>query len=185
MLPQIGVVSLQQQRCGRCPLDVPSDLDELPTLAVVHRRVGDALKLMHRLHHRLKELARSRYPGRLDFHLHLRPRHLQIKAVQPMPLLRRDLFPYMPRVLPRSNDAREDRSLIRCVEGQRLRQRIRLTRPLDVLRPAQRLQHPLPATLRTRRALIQHQIEVYIEQSRRMLRALEIPAHPVQTVGNA
>ncbi len=33
--------------------------------------------------------------------LHLRPGHLQVKAVQPMPLLGRDLLPHMPRVLPR------------------------------------------------------------------------------------
>ena len=71
------------------------------------------------------------------------------------------------------------------IESQCLRQRIRLARPLHVLRPAQRLQHPLPTTLRTRRALIQHQVQVHIQQPRRMLGALKIPAHPVQTIGNA
>jgi hypothetical protein len=76
---------------------------------------------MHRFHHRLEELARLRNSRRhrlsLSLYLHISSRYLKIQAVQSVPLLSRDLFSYMPRVLAGGNDARNDRRLIPGIEG--------------------------------------------------------------------
>src|ERR1700751_3734524 len=42
--PELAVIDIEKVRCCRGPLDVASHLDEVPSLAVTHGRVGDALE---------------------------------------------------------------------------------------------------------------------------------------------
>src|SRR5215472_9154104 len=46
------------------------------------------------------------------------------------------------------------------------------------------MHNTLPSALRVGRALVEHQVEVHIEEAGSVLRALEIPAHPVQAIGH-
>ena len=189
MLPQVFVVRLQQQRDGGGAFDVAAYLDELPAFAVAHGGVADALKLVNPLHDLLQEFGGliGAVDSRLRVHVRpdLRPRDLQIKAVQPVPLLGGDLLADVAGVFPRGDDAGEDRPFQPGIEREPLGEFVGIVGPLYFLGAAQLHQQALPAAVRTGRALVQHQAQIHVKQARGVLRALDVAAHPVQAVGNA
>src|SRR5215472_421891 len=183
--PEIAVIRIQQRRGRHRTLEISPHLDEVPAFAMRHRRVRHALKLMHCLQHLLQKGRRRFARGlrrRLHHRLYLRPRHVQVQRVQPVPLLCRNLLAHIPCTLSRRNNARQHRRLMSLIEGQCACQLIRISIPLHALRPPQRTQHAHPPVVRARRALIQHQVQVHVHQPRRMLCALQVPRHPVQRI---
>jgi hypothetical protein len=63
--------------------------------------------------------------------------------------------------------------------------RVRLAGPLDILWLAESLQDALPSAFGADGALVEHEVEIYVEQPCCVLRTLKIPAHPVQTISYA
>jgi hypothetical protein len=109
----------------------------------------------------------------------------EVQAVEPVPLLGRNLFAYVARVLPRHDEQRQDGALRIGIETQCPGEGIGIALPLDVFGIAERLQHALPAPLRRDGGFVEHQVEVDVEQTRGVLGALEVAAHPVEAVGYA
>ena len=70
-------------------------------------------------------------------------------------------------------------------EAQRVGQRVGIAVPLDIPGIAQRRQHSLPAAVRADSGLVEHQVEIDIDQPRGVFGPLQVAAHPVQTVGDS
>ena len=113
------------------------------------------------------------------------PRDLVKQAVQPLPLVRADLFAYLARVLAGRGHAGGDRRTVARIEGKDLRHLVSIAAPGQVGRIAQRRQNPPPAAVRARGGLIQHQVQIHVEQAGGVLGPLQVAAHPVQAVGDA
>src|ERR1700733_16202886 len=103
---------------------------------------------MNRFQDRLEKITGARNSlGKvfgLSLDLQFGASYLEIEAVEPVPLLRRDLLADLPSVFSRCDDAGENGSLVFRVEGQGLGQRVRLAGPLFVLRPFKGLEGGLP-----------------------------------------
>ena len=113
------------------------------------------------------------------------PRHLVKQAVQPLPLIRADLFAYLARILAGRGHAGGDGRTIARIEGKDLRHLVGIAAPGQIGRISQRRQNPPPAAVRARGGLIQHQVQIHIQQTGGMLGALQVAAHPVQVVSDA
>ena len=183
--PEICVVGLEQHRRGGGALDVAAHLDELPALAVAHGRVGDALELVDRLHHRLQKLAsaasisaavprpadRSASPGRSPADTGEFSRcHCSVEICS------RTCREFSrAEMMQRQNRGLVSVSKVRaCVSAY------------GVAVHSTSFGLPSACSMRCQRrsalvgALVQHQVQVDVQQARRVLGALEVAAHPVQ-----
>ena len=113
------------------------------------------------------------------------PRHLVKQAVQPLPLVRADLFAYLARVLAGTGHAGGDGRTIARIEGKDLRHLVGVAAPGKIGRISQRRQNPPPAAVRARGGLIQHQVQIHIQKTGGMLGTLQVAAHPIQVVSDA
>src|SRR5215204_1219298 len=190
----VEVVALRRVRDARChqlvridveqgggrggALDVAPDLYELPALAVVHRRVGDALEKVRTLLYRAEEFVRGDIPDVVE------PRllDLQKEPVELLPHLGADLLAHLPQVLARGGDAGHDGGLVRDVERHRLGDAVGVARTRQRRRRVQAVEQTPPTPLDRRRRLVEHQVQTDVYQARRVLGALEITARPVKTV---
>ena len=183
------MISLQERSRCRGALDEAAHLDELPTLAVAHGGVADALELVYALHHLLQEfgglLRLHRHGAGLGHLVEAGQRDGQIQAVEPVPLLGGDLLADVAGVLASHDEQREDGAFGIGIEAEGAGEHVGVTLPGDVLGVAERLQHALPAALRGDGGFVEHQVEVYVEQASGVLGALEVAAHPVEAVGYA
>jgi hypothetical protein len=187
--PEILVVGLDEDGSCRGALDVAADLDELPSLAVAHGGVGDALELVNRLHDTLQEFGLLLGAGEqglsVAVELVVRARDLEVETVEAVPLLGGDLLTDVAGVLAGGDDAGEDRALVRGVEGELVRERVGIAGPLDVSGIAEGEQDALPAAIGAGSALVEHEVQVDVEQTRGVLGALEVTGHPVETIGDS
>ena len=104
MRPEVFVIRLQQHRRRGGALDIAAHLDELPALAVAHRGIVTPWNwCTASITCCRNSVGCSVLPSARRLHrcLHLRPRDLQIEAVQPLPLLGGDLLAHLARILAR------------------------------------------------------------------------------------
>src|SRR5882762_6110795 len=104
------------------------------------------------------------------------------QAVHPLPLLRTDLLAHLACVLTSRRDRGGDRRAVAGIEGEHVRNLIRIATPRQVEWIAEGRQHSLPASVDTRRRLIEHQVEIHVKDARAMFCALQVAAHPIQVV---
>jgi hypothetical protein len=175
--PEVVVVGLKQNGCSSGALDEAADLDELPAFAVAHGGICDSVELMNGLHHHLEEFRGIGVDvkGASD---------IEIERVEAVPLLGRDLLADMAGVFAGGNDGADDAGLKGGVEGEGLGKGIGVVVPDDVRWVAEGAEHATPAVLGAGGALVEHEIEVDVEETGGMLGALEIAAHPVEAVGD-
>ena len=178
---EVAIVHVEQRRRRRGALDVAAQLDELPALAVRHRRVGDALEQVHAFHHRRQELVCAGAPLRLG---RVAP-HVEEQPVDLLPHLGADLLAHLARVLARGVDARGDGVVVGEVQNRAGRHDFRMGTVGRRRRHPKAGQQPAPVPRRVDRRPVQRQVQVHVHEPRRVLGALEVPAHPVEAVGDS
>jgi hypothetical protein len=131
----------QPRRCHR-PLDVLTDLNEAPALAMAHGAVGCTAHQMQCLHHRLQKFQQ---PSPATCDRCIAP-HIEIQPIDALPHLGADLFAHLPRVVACGGDAAVDRGIALTGKNQlaqgfvvEARLPVRLSQP-------QRFEHAPPVT---------------------------------------
>ena len=180
-MKELRLVDLEKRGRGVGALERAAEADELPTLAVNHGGVADALEQMNAVDHRRQHVAGT--GGVLS--LRVGRVNLVKKAIEPLPLLGGDFFAHLARIFARRADAKGDRGGIDQVKDELARHRFQRAVPLDSHRPAEGRGHLLPALLRVGAAGVEHQAHGHVEQARSILSPLQIAAHPVEAVGDA
>src|ERR1700682_6270550 len=111
--------------------------------------------------------------------------YLQEKLIEFFPHFGTDLLAHSPRVLSSGGHTADYRSPVLRIKGQELRYAVRVffrfLRELD----HQTGQQSLPAAVPRSRRLIEHQIEIEIDQTRGVFRPFQVTAHPVQTFSDS
>jgi hypothetical protein len=117
--------------------------------------------------------------------LELRSCDLDIKRVETMPLLGGDLLADVAGVFAGGDDAGDDRGLEGGVEGERPGELVGVAVPFEALGLTESLEQTHPAAVGAGGALVEHEVEVHVEQARSVFGALEVAAHPVERIGDA
>src|SRR5450432_2670086 len=107
---------------------------------------------------------------------------LMEKMIQTLPLFRTHLLADLAGILAGGSDTRSDRRTSAGIERKNLRYLVSIAAPGETLWFAEGCENPLPAHVGARRRFVQHEIQVHIEQTRRVLGPLQIAAHPVKIV---
>ena len=182
--PNVVVIGLEEQAHAGGAFEIAADLDELPAFAVGHGGVGDALELVDGFHHLLEEGGRTfaGFSVGLDLHgaFYFGARDLDVERVEFLPLFGGDLLAHLAGIFTRRDDAGDDRGFVGGVEGEVAGELVGVAVPLEALGIAEGVEHAQPAMIGAGGALIEHEVEVDIQQARRVFGALEIAAHPVQ-----
>src|SRR6266849_10115002 len=116
--------------------------------------------------------------------LHTDPFHLQKEAVELFPHLRADLLAHLPRIFARRRDTGRNGCSATCIKGQRLRNTIGIDIPFWRWRP-QAVQESLPAQACIPARLVEHLVQLYIDEASRVFRSFQVAAHPIEIVGNS
>src|SRR6185312_59097 len=95
MPPEFAMIQAQQSDGGAGALHVTPYLDKMPALAMTHSGIGHALDQVNAFDYGEQEVGGEHVIRLVRFV----PRHLVKQAVQPLPLVRADLFAYLARVL--------------------------------------------------------------------------------------
>ena len=91
----------------------------------------------------------------------------------------------MAAVFPRGDQEAQDGGVVVGIEGEAAREGEGVAGPGDVVGVAERKQQALPAAVGGGGALVQHQVQVHIEQACGVLGALQLTGHPVEGIGDA
>ena len=102
-----------------------------------------------------------------------------------MPLLGGDLLADVAGVLAGGDDAGEDGGLVASVEDELLGEGVGVAGPDRGFWVAEGVQHALPTAVGAGGGFVEHEVEVDVEQARGVFGALDVAAHPVETVGDA
>jgi len=157
---------------------IMADLQVLPALTVAHRAVGDALEQSHAVDDGARRVMRSRAPRAFIAHLP----HAKVERIELLPHRGADLLAYLTRVLARGGHARCDGVAIREIE------QCTACESRDVLRFRGQPDASIQAFDRRageRRRAAKALIDGDIDEPRRVLGTFEIPADPVERVGDA
>ena len=168
-----------RQRVGT--LDEAAELDILPALAVGHGGRGDALKQMGAFLYRAKECIGVLFQGLGRG----RAVDLQIEAIELLPHFRAALLSHLTQIFTGAGDAGDDGRGIGFIESENVGER----RGVDLavvgcgrLRSFEQLRPALSAGVWQ---LVEAELEIHVEQASCLDRALEVTAHPVQSVRDA
>lgn len=178
---EFGLVDLEQRGRGVGALKIAAEADELPALTVDHAGIGGAFEEVDAVDDRGELVADVGSKVRLR----VRQVHLVVKTVEALPHLRGDFFAHLAGVFAGSIEAINDRGWAEIVVDQLLRHFLDATVPLHLHRLAECGHHALPSHLHVGAAGIEHQAHGHVEQAHRILRSLQVAAHPVEAVGNA
>jgi hypothetical protein len=104
----------------------------------------------------------------------------EIEEVEAVPLLGGDLFADMASVFARSDDAGDYGGFVGSVKGEGACEVVGIAVPLELLGLAEGGDEAQPAVVGAGGALVEHEIQVDVEEAGGVLCALEVTAHPVQ-----
>ena len=127
----------------------------------------------------------SRDMGRARVVLQLGAGGLEVERVEAVPLLGGDLLADVAGVFARGDEQREDRGAGFDVEGEAADEVVGVALPLDVFGVVEGMEDTLPAVLGGGGGLVEHEVEVDVEQAGGVLGTLEVAGHPVERVGDA
>ena len=111
--------------------------------------------------------------------------YLKIETVELLPHLCAALFANLPQILARRCNARNNRRRIRLIERENVRKRGRIDLAILGSRRLQSFQKPPPSPRPGLGRLIEAQLQIDVDQARGVFGALQVAAHPVETVGDA
>src|ERR1700694_3300652 len=162
-------------------LQLTAEPAEVPRFVVGHGGVGHAGKLMARHLHGRKQLMRLPQAAGVR-----RGIDQQIKFVELFPHCRGDDLANRARVLPGGADAGPDRIDVVRIEREKLDDALLRGRPVALLEfggVAGNVHEGLPLLRRANRQ-IEHEIQVDVDETRDVLGALDVAAHPVDGIGD-
>ena len=168
-------------------LEELADIHELVSLASREGGGGDALEEMGVFLDLLVELVRAALPDLAGI-LRLQE---EVALVERLEHLQRDLVAHLPGILAGREEAGDDRIGVLFPEGEELRHVLAvgpLVEPEEGLLVACRAEDREPVLLEllvVEIGEVEHQLQVHVEQTRDVLRALYVAAHPVEGVGDA
>ena len=105
-----------------------------------------------------------------------------MRAVHSLPHLAADVLADLPRILARGGKARSH-----SVDAREIRQRFTVVCAFDLgpcWRRPERRQQPAPQPCHVAWRAIEGEIEVHTNDPRDLIGPFDVPAHPVQVVGN-
>src|SRR5450631_4913627 len=153
-------------------------LNVLPSFAMRHGRIGDSLEQMRPFLDGAKEHMRIQQPS-----LALgRAVHLQVEAVELFPHFCAALLAHLPQVLARRGHAGQNRRRVCPLNREDVGERLGIDLAIFRRWYVRCLQQSQPASRARFGRLVQPELQVNIDQTRGVFGALQVAAHPVQTV---
>ena len=107
------------------------------------------------------------------------------EAIEALPLLGADFFADLTSVFAGEDDAGSDRRGLFVVEAEGVDEFVDVAFPLAAFRLADGGEDSLPSAFGGRARFIEHEAHVDVEQAHGVFGALEVAAHPIETVGYA
>ena len=98
------IFEIENTRCGVCPLEIFTNLQEMPSLAVSHRCIGDTLKRVKLVNEAAVEANRAFAEGRAA----RRTLEIEIKTIQLLPHLTGYLLTHGAGILPGKSHRRQN-----------------------------------------------------------------------------
>src|SRR5262245_11417647 len=177
------VLGIQNSRCLIRSFDQPPETAEVPAFVMRHGRIERSQKQMTRCCdvgekiQTRRKTSRSRPSAILD---------REVKAIDLLPGLERDVLTHGPCVLARRSNRRQDRVRVVCIEceklddiGSRCIVVMFGEKPIVARRTYQRTPLFLIALRK-----VQTEPRIHVDEARDIFRAFHIPAHPVKTISN-
>ena len=175
------LVDLEHGGGGVGAFEIAAEADELPALAVNHGGVADALEEMNAIDDGGERVVDA--GGELS--LRVGRVHLVEEAIEALPLLAGDFFADLAGIFAGAVDAEGDGGGADAIEDECAGHGFKAALPLHARGLAERGKEALPAGFEVGAAGVEQEAHGHVELAHGVLGALEVAAHPVETVGYA